>query len=106
MAVPIVQIGAEMGFKVWLPRNDQMGVKEHLSAEQSIRLHIVAPDDKRDKVMKQIKRPVFSLLEYGALYTKCTFPSYIAIESLASAKHLSHMNDSIIEEHEEFAEEF
>jgi hypothetical protein len=29
-----------------------------------IRLHIVAPDDKRAKVLREIKRPVFSLLVF------------------------------------------
>ncbi len=32
-----------------------------------INLHIVAPDDKRERVMRHIKRPVFSLLEGGPL---------------------------------------
>jgi hypothetical protein len=76
-----------------------------LQPNMAIRLHIVAPTERREKVKSQIVRPVFSLLEQGPLYGKCTFLSYEAIESLAAAKHLAHMSDSIIEEYEEFAEE-
>ena len=34
-----------------------------LQPNMDIHLHIVAPDEKRDKVLKEIKRPVFSLLD-------------------------------------------
>jgi hypothetical protein len=37
----------------------------------NIRLHIVAPDAKHDKVMREIKRPIFSSLEKGPLYRRC-----------------------------------
>ena len=70
-----------------------------------IRLHIVAPDEKRDKVLREIKRPVFSLLERGPLYEKCTFLSYDSVSALGKTPHLTHMSDSIIEEYEESAEE-
>ena len=69
-----------------------------------IRLHIVAPSDKRDKVLREIRRPVFSLLERGPLYDQCSFLSYDSIDSLAEAPHLSHMSDTIIKEYEEIAE--
>ncbi len=54
--------------------------------------------------MREIKRPVFSLLEHGPLYEKCTYLSYSAIDEIAHAKHLGHMSDTIIEEYEEAAE--
>jgi len=163
----IAQIGIEMGFRIWLPRNDKARVQEHLTREQqdallaelplnyddhtlrtieqidviwlkgrsmarafevehstaiysgllrmadllalqpnmAIRLHIVAPDQKRDKVMREIMRPVFSLLDQGPLYEKCTFLSYRSVEALAQLKHLGHMSDSILGEYEEPAEE-
>jgi len=131
----VAGIGAKMGFRVWVPRNDRARVLEclptsvhssfldslplnyddttlrtieqidvlwlkgramarafeieHTTAVYSgllrmadllalqpnmdIRLHIVAPDEKRDKVLKEIKRPVFSLLDRGPLYERCTF---------------------------------
>ena len=38
-----------------------------LQPNMDIRLHIVAPDERRDKVFAEIRRPVFSLLERGPL---------------------------------------
>lgn len=163
----IAQIGAEMGFRVWVPRNDRARVLERVSNDHQgaflkilplnyddttlrtieqidvlwlkgrsmarafevehttaiysgllrmadllalqpnmdIRLHIVAPDEKRDKVLREIKRPVFSLLDRGPLYEKCTYLSYDSLASLAEVPHLAHMSDSIIDEYEELAEE-
>jgi hypothetical protein len=163
----IARVGAEMGFRIWVPPQDRARVKDCLEADHhaalldklplnydentnrtieqidviwlknrslvrafevehstaiysgllrmadllvlqpnmEIRLHIVAPDEKREKVKSEIIRPVFSLLDQGPLYEKCTYISYGAIQSLAEMQHLSHMNDSIIEEYEEFAEE-
>lgn len=162
----IAQIGAEMGFSIWVPRNDKSRVLDHipqtmhvkflnalplnyddttlrtveqidvlwlkgrsmarafeiehttaiysgllrmadllaLQPNMDIRLHIVAPSDKRDKVLREIRRPVFSLLERGPLYDQCSFLSYDSIDSLAEAPHLSHMSDTIIMEYEEVAE--
>ncbi len=77
-----------------------------LQPNMDIRLHIVAPDDKREKVIREIKRPVFSLLEKGPLYESCTYLSYESVEILGTMKHIEHMSDSIIEEYEEFAEDF
>ena len=76
-----------------------------LQPNMNIRLHIVAPDDKREKVLREIKRPVFSLLDRGPLYESCTFLPYEAISKLGETRHLSHMSDSIIEEYEESAED-
>ena len=76
-----------------------------LQPNMDIRLHIVAPDEKREKVLREIRRPVFSLLEQGPLYEKCTFLSYNSIKSLWNTSHLVHMNVSIIEEYEEWAED-
>lgn len=76
-----------------------------LQPNMNIRLHIVAPDEKRDKVLREIKRPVFSLLDRGPLYETYTFVSYEAVEALFSTPHLAHMSDTIIEEYEEFAED-
>jgi hypothetical protein len=167
MQAKIAQIGSEMGFRIWVPRNDRVRIVEHvpqdaqaafldalplnyddttlrtieqidvlwlkgramarafevehttaiysgllrmadllaLQPNMDIRLHIVAPDEKRDKVLREIKRPVFSLLERGPLYEKCTYLSYESVNALGETPHLSHMSDSIIEEYEESAEE-
>jgi hypothetical protein len=76
-----------------------------LQPNMQIRLHIVAPDERREKVLREIKRPVFSLLDHGPLYEKCTFLSYDAVQSIAGEKFLSHMSDTILDEYEEHAEE-
>jgi len=76
-----------------------------LQPNMQIRLHIVAPDERREKVLREIKRPVFSLLDHGPLYEKCTFLSYDAVQSIAGEKFLSHMSDTILDEYEEHAQE-
>lgn len=76
-----------------------------LQPNMDIRLHIVAPTEKREKVLREIRRPVFSLLDRGPLYESCTFIPYEAVQEISSIKHLSHMNDSLLEEYEEFAQE-
>jgi hypothetical protein len=76
-----------------------------LQPNMNIRLHIVAPDDRRDKVKQEIMRPVFSLLSSGPLYDSCTFLSYSSIDELKSIEHLQYMNDEIIAEFEERADE-
>src|SRR5918992_5311579 len=38
-----------------------------LQPNMDIRLHIVAPDERREKVFAEITRPVFSLLQSGPL---------------------------------------
>ncbi len=162
----VAQIGAEMGFHIWVPRSDKARVLElvpetmherfldllplnyddttlrtveqidvlwlkgrsmarafeieHTTAIYSgllrmadllalqpnmdIRLHIVAPPDKRERVLREIRRPVFSLLDRGPLYEQCSFLSYDSIDSLAQTQHISHMSDTIIAEYEETAE--
>ena len=67
--------------------------------------HITAPEECREKVLREIKRPVFSLLEHGPLYEKCTFLSYDAVKAIADIKFLAHMSDTILDEYEEGAEE-
>jgi hypothetical protein len=75
-----------------------------LQPNMQIRLHIVAPEERREKVLREIKRPVFSLLEHGPLYEKCTFLSYDAVQTIAEQKFLAHMSDTILDEYEEGAE--
>ncbi len=159
----LAEIGAIMGFKVWVPRSDRGRVRElvqndyqpafledlplnydettldtieqidvlwlkrrsiarafeveHSTAVYSgllrmadllalqpnmdIRLHIVAPDERRDKVFREMLRPVFSLLDRGPLSRSCTFISYDSVEDIRSLEYLAHTNDSIIKEYEE-----
>lgn len=165
MQAQVAQIGAAMGFRIWIPSGDRARVRdclpqafhqslledlplnydettlrtirnidviwlrrramarafeiEHTTATYSgllrmadllalqpnmdIRLHIVAPAERRDKVFEEIRRPVFTLLERGPLYRSCTFLDYNAVEDLAANPHLAHLSDSILKEYEEHA---
>ncbi|KWA71740.1 hypothetical protein WL28_11550 [Burkholderia ubonensis] len=69
-----------------------------------IKLHIVAPGEKREKVLQEIRRPVFSLLEGRALSEMCTYISYDNAKEIGDLKHLAHMSDEVIEAYEEAAE--
>lgn len=159
----LARIGAEMGMKIWIPKNDRGGVLrewtdtegslldvlplnydtttiktieqidviwlkgrsivrafevEHttsiysgllrmadllaLQPNLNIRLHIVAPAARREKVKDEIRRPVFALLDKGPLADSCTYLSYESVEELARERHLAYLSDSVLEE---FAEE-
>lgn len=162
----LAEIGAAMGFKIWIPRSDRVAVGrliveearayllddlplnyesntldtiehidvlwikkrsiarafevEHTTAVYSgllrmadllalqpnmdIRLHIVAPDERRSKVFREVQRPVFSVLDRGPLSESCTFLAYESIEQISGLPHLKHMTDKIISDYEEFAE--
>ena len=75
-----------------------------LQPNMNIKLHIVAPYARRDKVFQEIKRPVFSLLDEGPLSESCTYLSYDSVEEIAQEKHLAHLSDSVIDEYTEEAE--
>lgn len=75
-----------------------------LQPDINIPLHIVAPVDRRDAVIEQIKRPVFTLFETAPLSERCTYISYESIRELADTPHLQHLNQSILDEFSEAAE--
>jgi hypothetical protein len=75
-----------------------------LQPNMDIKLHIVTPYERRDKVFQEIRRPVFSLLEKGPLSESCTFISYDSLRELAQQKHLAHLSDSVLDEYAEEAE--
>src|SRR5262249_40706464 len=62
-----------------------------LQPNMDIRLHIVAPEARKEKVFTEIRRPVFSLLEKGPLSESCTFLSYDSLRELSQEKHLGHL---------------
>lgn len=74
-----------------------------LQPNMDIRLHIVAPTARREKVFQEIRRPVFSLLERGPLSESCTFISYDSVCELAEEQHLEHLADTVLDEYEEEA---
>tara|TARA_B100000686_G_scaffold333045_1_gene398530 strand:+ start:651 stop:1763 length:1113 start_codon:yes stop_codon:yes gene_type:complete len=162
MQSALAKIGAEMGFQIWLPRNDLTRMKnrldqnvigallkdipinfndaviktiqnidvlwfrkqtiirafevEHTTAIYSgllrmadlvsmvpnidLQMHIVAPDERREKVLSEINRPVFTLME-GNLAKRCSYLSYENVHVLLQSENLKHMNESIIDEYTE-----
>ena len=161
----LAEVGDQMGFSIWIPRNDRSRViqeweqgeeklldqlplnydeatirtieqidviwlkkraivrafeVEHSTAVYSgilrmadllalqpnmdIKLHIVAPTDRKEKVFQELQRPVFSLLDKGPLYEICTYLSYDSLDALAHERHLAHLSDSVIEEYQEEVE--
>jgi hypothetical protein len=75
-----------------------------LQPNMDIKLHIVAPEMKRDKVFQEIRRPVFSLLDRGPLAESCSYLSYDSLREIASLKHLDHISDRVLDEYSEIAE--
>ena len=76
-----------------------------LQPNMDIKLHLVAPVARREKVFSELRRPVFSLLDRGPLAELCTYISYDALDELASLSNLQHMRDSVIDDYVEGPEE-
>jgi hypothetical protein len=76
-----------------------------LQPNMEIKLHIVAPVARREKVLQELRRPVFSLLERGPLSESCTYLSYDSVRELGEQPHLAHLNETVLDEYEEEAEE-
>ena len=76
-----------------------------LQPNLKIKAHIVAPISRRRKVLQEISRPVFALMESGPMSESCSYLSYDAIEELSVERNLSHLNDSVLEDYEEYAQE-
>ncbi|HEU5070892.1 MAG TPA: hypothetical protein VFV96_10845 [Verrucomicrobiae bacterium] len=66
-----------------------------------IKLHIVAPASRQEKVFQEIRRPVFALLEGGALSDTCTYLSYDRVADLLGQQYLGHLSDKVLEDYEE-----
>ena len=75
-----------------------------LQPNMDIKLHIVAPEGKREKVFQEIRRPVFSLLDRGPLAESCTYLSYGSLREVAALKHIEHISDGVLDEYAEEAE--
>ena len=72
-----------------------------LQPNMDIRLHIVAPSERRAKVFTELRRPVFALLERKPLSESCSFLSYESVDRIAILPHLPHLSDSILQDYEE-----
>lgn len=75
-----------------------------LQPNMDINLHIIAPHSRRDKVFRELLRPVFSLLDSGPLSETCTYISYDSIREISALKHLTYLSDSVLEQYSEEAE--
>jgi EVE domain len=73
-----------------------------MQPRMNITLHIVAPIERRDQVRREIVRPVFSVLEGGAMAERCSFLSYDAVEELLGQPNLAHLRETILEDFEEY----
>ena len=70
----------------------------------SIKMHIVAPLDRQEKFLSEIRRPVFTYMTNGRLSDMCTFISYDDVRHIAELEHLSYTKDGILENFEVSAE--
>jgi len=75
-----------------------------LQPNMDIKLHLVAPYERKNKVFQELKRPVFSLLERGPLSEKCSYLSYDSLREIASDRHLAHLSDSVLDDYSEEVE--
>jgi hypothetical protein len=73
-----------------------------MQPRMDISLHIVAPIERRDQVRREIVRPVFSVLEGGAMAERCSFLSYEAVDEVLEQPNLPHLRETIIEDYEEY----
>src|SRR5258708_5333484 len=88
----------------FLPRSRGLADLLALQPNMDIRLHIVAPDERREKVFREMLRPVFSLLDRGPLSNTCTFVSYESVDAISELKHLAHISETVFADYEEPAE--
>ena len=76
-----------------------------LQPNLKIKTHIVAPVGRRAKVLREISRPVFALMESGPMSESCSYLSYDSIIALSCERNLHHLNDSVLEEYVEYAQD-
>ena len=75
-----------------------------LQPNMDIRLHIVAPSDRRVKVLAEIGRPTFAALGGRPLAERCTYLSYDSVSQIMALPHLDHCLPSIVDDYEERSE--
>lgn len=71
-----------------------------LQPDINVKLHIVASIERQSKVLEEINRPVFAMLEARPLREMCTFLSYENIREIADLKHLARLSDRVLEDYE------
>lgn len=73
-----------------------------LQPNLKVKLHIVASIERREKVLREMRRPVFSLLE--GFRSLCTYISYDKVHEISELPHLEDLKDRVIGKYEEPAE--
>jgi hypothetical protein len=70
-----------------------------LQPDINVKLHIVANVDRQSKVLEEINRPVFAMLDPKPLREMCTFLSYDHIREIAELKHLARLSDLVLDDY-------
>lgn len=76
-----------------------------LQPNMNVKLHIVAPQERRDKVFQEITRPVFSFMEHGPMKNTCTYLSYENVLVIAEDRHLGNLRHTVLDGYDESAED-
>ncbi|GHC88065.1 hypothetical protein GCM10007320_34900 [Pseudorhodoferax aquiterrae] len=71
-----------------------------LQPDINVKLHIVASSQREDKVLAEISRPVFAMLEPKPLSDMCSFLTYESIREIADLRHLAWLSDQVLEDYE------
>lgn len=66
----------------------------------SIKMHIVAPIERLEKFLTEIRRPVFSYMTHARLSDMCTFISYDDVRLISELRHLNAMRDEVLSDYE------
>ncbi len=64
-------------------------------------LHVVAPEERREKVLYELRRPAFAQFADGRLVEMCSYLPYEKVKALASNPHLRHMSAAVLDDLEE-----
>jgi hypothetical protein len=74
-----------------------------LQPNMNTKLHLVAPNDRREKVFQELLRPVFSLVGDAPLSDRCTYLSYDSIKEIAAERHLNRLSEGVVDDYAEGA---
>jgi hypothetical protein len=62
-----------------------------------IKIHIVAPNERKDSVLRHITRPAFTDIGGKQLSDVCSYIDYESVYALEKEKNLKHMYDTVID---------
>ncbi len=76
-----------------------------LQPNLDIKIHIVAPLDRKDKVIAEITRPAFADINGKHLSDVCTYLTYDQVIELSKNPQLKNIKDTILDDIAQYAEE-